>query len=103
MNTRLLMRASSVFTGVLGIAAIFAPQEILNYSGNHSSVGGLLLLQITGALYFGFAMLNWMAQANPLVAYIAALWRLETLPTLWLPLSPFLESLLQVTAQSRSY
>lgn len=50
--------------GVLGISAIFMPQEILAYSESGSSVAVMLLIQITGALYFGFAMLNWMAQSN---------------------------------------
>ncbi len=64
MNTKLLMQASSIFMGVLGVGAIFMPQEILAYGAAQSGVAGLAVIQITGALYFGFAMLNWTAQAN---------------------------------------
>jgi hypothetical protein len=64
MNTRLLMRASSIFMGALGVSAIFAPQEIAAYVVGQPSVVGNLVIQIAGALYFGFALMNWMAQAN---------------------------------------
>lgn len=64
MNTRLLMRASSVFMGVLAVPAIFAPQEVMVYASGQSSVAGALAIQVAGAIYFGFALLNWMAQAN---------------------------------------
>ena len=64
MNTTLLMQASSIFMGVLGLGAIFMPQELLAYGAAQSGVAGLAAMQITGALYFGFAMLNWAAQAN---------------------------------------
>ena len=58
------MRASSIFMGALGVSAIFAPQEIVAYAGGQSSVVSNLVIQIAGALYFGFALMNWMAQAN---------------------------------------
>jgi hypothetical protein len=62
MNTKLLMSASAIVLGVTGIALSFAPQEVAHYfnlSGANS-----IILQILGALYFGFAMLNWTAKAN---------------------------------------
>ena len=58
------MRASAGFLGVLGLAAIFMPQEIAGYTSPASSGLHVLLVQVMGALYFGFAVLNWMAQAN---------------------------------------
>ena len=58
------MRASAVFLGVLGAAATFLPQEILVYGGTRPTGASVLLVQIAGALYLGFAMLNWMAQGN---------------------------------------
>src|SRR4030095_10355157 len=58
------MRASAGFMGVLGLAAIFMPQEIARYLSPESSGLHVLLVQIIGALYFGFAILNWMAQGN---------------------------------------
>jgi hypothetical protein len=64
MNTRPVMRASAVVMGVLGASAIFLPQEILVHAGA-SLVGlGVILIQLAGALYLGFAMLNWMAQGS---------------------------------------
>ena len=64
MNTRLLMRASSIFMGALAVPAIFAPQEVAAYALGQSGAIGALAIQVFGAVYFGFAMLNWMAQAN---------------------------------------
>jgi len=64
MNTRLLMTASAVFTGLLGGAASFLPQEILTHFGAAPDDVSVLVLQFAGALYLGFAMLNWMARAN---------------------------------------
>ena len=49
---------------ILGVIASFFPQEILAYSGSHPAGLGVLLVQICGALYLGFAALNWMARAN---------------------------------------
>jgi hypothetical protein len=64
MNTRLLMRSSAVFMGLLGAAASFLPQEILVWSGATPERWSPLIVQIAGALYLGFAALNWAAQAN---------------------------------------
>jgi hypothetical protein len=64
MNTRLLMRASAAFLGLLGASATFLPQEILARAGAPPVGAGVVLVQIAGALYLGFALLNWMAQGN---------------------------------------
>lgn len=48
--------------GLLGLLASFLPDEILNSVGLTSTVLPTLLLQITGALYLGFALMNWMAK-----------------------------------------
>ena len=64
MNTKLLMRVSAIYLALLGAAASFLPQEILTYSGVQSGQGAALLIQVAGALYLGFASLNWTAQAN---------------------------------------
>jgi hypothetical protein len=58
------MQASSVFMGLLAVPAIFAPQEVMAYASGQSAVFGSLAFQVFGAVYFGFALLNWMAQAN---------------------------------------
>jgi len=49
---------------ILGVAASFFPQEILASCGSRPEGPGILLVQITGALYMGFAILNWMARGN---------------------------------------
>jgi hypothetical protein len=62
MNSRYVMIASSLTAGVLGLAASFFPKEILINFGLSTSETPILLVQITGALYFGFAVMNWMAK-----------------------------------------
>lgn len=64
MNTKFLMMASAVIMGIAGIILTFLPDEIANYAGLASTDFSPLLLQILGALYFAFALLNWMAKAN---------------------------------------
>jgi len=64
MNTRLLMTASAVFMGLTGIALSFMPSEILEYLGQVPNPILTLTLQLMGALYFGFAITNWMAKGN---------------------------------------
>lgn len=49
---------------VLGLGATFFPQEALAYTGAGPEGPGVLAIQVAGALYLGFAFLNWMAQAN---------------------------------------
>lgn len=62
MNTRLLMIVSAMVMAVLGLAATFVPREVLIALGSRPEALEVLLVQITGALYLGFAMLNWMAR-----------------------------------------
>ena len=64
MNTRLLMTASAIFLGLIGICLIFLPKETTEYIGISPSETIQVILQITGALYFGFAMLNWTAKGS---------------------------------------
>src|SRR5215203_259427 len=62
MNSKNVMVASSVFTGLLGLAASFFPKEILNTFGLSQTETLTLFIQISGALYIGFAVMNWMAK-----------------------------------------
>jgi len=64
MNTKALMAASALFMGCLGVAASFLPQEILAVIGAPPQGVLPLLVQLGGALYVGFAMVNWMAKGN---------------------------------------
>ena len=56
------MIAASLFLGSAGIALSFFPQEILSLLGNQINIVLVLVMQLLGALYFGFAMLNWLAK-----------------------------------------
>jgi len=47
----------------LGVVASFLPQEIATHFGARPDAQIVLVIQITGALYLGFAALNWMAKA----------------------------------------
>ena len=51
-----------MMTGLLGVAASFIPQELLNGIGLPSTPLSALGVQIAGALYLGFAMMNWMSR-----------------------------------------
>lgn len=62
MKTRILMRASALTIGVIGLALSFLPAEILAYYGVQSEWGGELVLQAAGAAYVGFALMNWTAR-----------------------------------------
>lgn len=64
MPSKLIMTVSAIFLGLLGISLIFLPSEIVANTGLVASPVLLLLLQIGGGLYFGFAMLNWMAKGS---------------------------------------
>jgi hypothetical protein len=64
MNTKVLMTASAALMAVAGLAFTFLPLESLNFiiPGDFSQL--LIVVQVLGALYFAFAMLNWMARGN---------------------------------------
>ncbi len=62
MNTKVVMTASAVVLGLLGVAATFLPQEIAASLGLPAEGVQPLLIQILGALYFAFSMLNWTAK-----------------------------------------
>ena len=62
MNTKLLMTISSLTLGLAGIFALFAPDVLLRMF-NVSASGSLsMLIQLLGALYFSFALMNWTAK-----------------------------------------
>jgi hypothetical protein len=56
------MISSAALMAAGGIALEFAPHEILTYFGADSSGVYPLFLQLVGALYLGFAMMNYMAK-----------------------------------------
>lgn len=62
MNTKTLMSSSAIYLALSGISLTFLPDEIISSMGIASNPFLTLSFQILGALYLGFAMLNWMAK-----------------------------------------
>ena len=64
MNTKVLMISSCIFLGALGITFTFIPDEIISSLSVTPNPISTLSIQLLGALYLGFAMLNWMAKGS---------------------------------------
>lgn len=64
MNTKVLMNLSAAWMVLVGIVASFMPQELLVHFRADGKGIGPVLVQVLGAAYLGFAMLNWMAREN---------------------------------------
>ncbi len=64
MNTRVIMTLSALLLGVAGIALSFLPGETLRYINVGAETFPRLLVQTLGAVYFAFAMLNWMTRES---------------------------------------
>lgn len=64
MHTRHLMLLSATWMALIGLVATFLPQELLAYCGAAPLRLTVVLVQTLGAVYLGFAMLNWMAREN---------------------------------------
>ncbi len=60
------MIASAAVLAVLGLLLSFAPEETLAYLGQPAMVAVPVLLQLAGALYLGFAFMNWTAKGSVL-------------------------------------
>jgi hypothetical protein len=64
MKTKLLMTSSALFFGIIGILLSFLPNEIAEYLSVEPSIITILFLQILGAIYLGFGILNWTAKGT---------------------------------------
>lgn len=62
VNSKILMFLSAAVLGLIGICLIFLPNEIANIFGIGSSKFVQLIIQLLGAAYFAFAILNWMTK-----------------------------------------
>jgi len=62
--SRLLMTVSALVLVALGVPCLFAPDLVLERFTGTSSPPAELIVQITGALYAGFAVLDWMAKGT---------------------------------------
>lgn len=63
-TTKLIMTLSAVFLAVVGISLTFLPAEIGGITDIAPGKTFTVILQLLGALYFSFAMLNWMAKGT---------------------------------------
>jgi len=61
-TTKPFMIASAVLLGLLGLAGSIFPDETIRHFGGTVEGGTAVVLQVAGALYLGFAVLNWMAR-----------------------------------------
>ncbi|MBG7631063.1 MAG: hypothetical protein IZT56_11615 [Bacteroidetes bacterium] len=64
MNTKLLMTASAIILGIIGLSLSFIPIEITEYLNLDTNIISTLSFQLLGALYLGFSMMNWMAKGS---------------------------------------
>ena len=62
--TRTLMTLGALLMGLVGLAATFMPQEILALAGVPAQAPAVLAVQVGGALYLGFAILDWMSRGS---------------------------------------
>jgi hypothetical protein len=62
--TRPLMATSAAVMGAAGLGFTFLPEEIFDASGWSGGREAALPGQLLGALYLGFAILNWSARGN---------------------------------------
>jgi len=64
LSTKLVMTLSAIFMAIIGILASFIPHEILTFVGLPTHQPLPQLIQVLGAMYFAFAMLNWMSKGS---------------------------------------
>ncbi len=64
MNTKIVMTLSALTLGAAGIILTFIPETMLNLLNVDSNKVALFMMQIIGALFFAFGMLNWMTKAS---------------------------------------
>ena len=64
MRTKLLMTSSALFCGIIGILLSFLPNEIEEYLSVETTIITIRFLQILGAIYLGFGILNWTAKGS---------------------------------------
>ena len=62
MNTKVLMTSSSLILGLAGVVTLFIPDSLLSMLNAPITRQSLLSIQLMGALYFSFALMNWAAK-----------------------------------------
>lgn len=64
MNMKIVLISSCIFLGISGAILTFMPDEIISSLNITTNSISTLSFQLLGALYLGFAMLNWMAKGT---------------------------------------
>lgn len=62
MNTKILMTSSSLFLALTGVSLLFVPDVLLSAVDVSVTAQASVLVQMLGALYFSFALMNWTAK-----------------------------------------
>ena len=62
MNTKIIMASSALLLGFSGILLTFFPEELAALLTNSANNAVTLLLQIIGAMYFAFGIMNWVSR-----------------------------------------
>jgi hypothetical protein len=63
-QTKYLMSLSALVMFILGLVLTFGPSEVVQAVGGSQAPLLIVIAQECGALYLGFAILNWMAKDN---------------------------------------
>lgn len=64
MPTRLIMIITTAYLALIGLILSFLPGEFLVYFDQPANTFTVTAFQVIGALYLGFAMLNWMVKSS---------------------------------------
>ena len=62
--TKIIVGSSALLLALGGLSMTFFPQELSGWFGLPDEPAVALLAQIIGALYFGFAMMNWISKSG---------------------------------------
>ncbi|QHT71143.1 hypothetical protein GXP67_33075 [Rhodocytophaga rosea] len=62
IDTKVVMSLCAVMLGIWGVLLSFLPEELASLFG--WTEANFIILQMLGALYFSFAIINWTAKAN---------------------------------------
>jgi len=62
MNTKILMTSNSLILALTGVFTLFAPDILLSMLSVSVTAQSSVLVQLLGALYFSFALMNWTAK-----------------------------------------
>ncbi len=63
MNTKILMTASALLLGIMGVVLLFLSDVVIIFLNITLNVETNLFMQILGSLYLGFGAINWMSKS----------------------------------------